>query len=62
MDIVGKIVAYESGGMDDDETVAFFQELVDTGIAWELQGSYGRMAAALIDAGLVRLPVTGRGG
>ncbi len=51
--LVDKIMAYEGGEMTEDEMVAFFQELVDSGLAWNLQGHYGRTAAALIDAGLV---------
>ena len=52
-DTVGKIIAFESGEMSEDETVTFFQELVDSGLAWQLQGCYGRTAARLIEAGLV---------
>jgi hypothetical protein len=51
--MVDKIIAYESGEMSEDEVIAFFQELVDSGLAWQLQGSYGRTAMALIEAGLV---------
>ena len=51
MDIVDKIIAFESGHMEIKEIVAFFQELIDSGMAWTLQGSYGRTARALIEAG-----------
>lgn len=48
-----KIIAYESGELDANETTQLFQELVDSGLAWNLQGHYGRTAYALIEAGLV---------
>ena len=54
-DLTSRIIEYEDGGMDQDEVIALFQDLVDTGMAWQLQGSYGRMAKALIDAGLVKV-------
>jgi hypothetical protein len=49
---IDKIIAYEQGELDEDETVSLFQELIDSGLAWQLQGHYGRTAARLIDAGL----------
>lgn len=55
-DLTSKIVAYENGDLTGDETIALFQALVDTSLAWSLQGSYGRMAKELIEAGMVRLP------
>ena len=55
-DSVGAIIAFEQGDLDDDETIELFQHLVDTGLAWTLQGSYGRMAKNMIDAGVVTLP------
>lgn len=51
MATVDKIIAYECGEMDDQEMIEFFQELINSGMAWRLQGHYGRTAAALIDAG-----------
>jgi len=53
-DIVDRIMAYEQGDMDQEEMVEFFQELIDTGLAFTLQGHYGRTAARLIEAGLVQ--------
>ena len=50
-----QIIAYEQGELDFEETVALFQHLVDTGLAWVLQGSYGRTARNFIESGLVTL-------
>jgi hypothetical protein len=50
---INKIIAFEQGELDEDETIELFQELVDSGAAWQLQGFYGRTAQALIDADLV---------
>ncbi len=56
-DLVGRIIAFEQGDLDHDEVVELFQQLVDNGMAWTLQGSYGRFAMNLIEAGEVTLPV-----
>lgn len=47
------LIAYESGELNDAETINFFADLVKTKMAWSLQGSYGRMASAMIDAGFI---------
>jgi hypothetical protein len=53
MNIVDKIIDYESGIMTDDDIVDLFANLIKTGLAWNLQGSYGRAAKALIDNGVI---------
>lgn len=52
MDTVAFIMAYEGGELDEAETIAGFQSLINSGIVWKLQGHYGRTAQRLIDAGL----------
>ena len=52
-DLTGKIIDYEMGSLSKSETISLFQELVNSGLAWKLQGHYGRTAQALIDAELV---------
>lgn len=51
MDQVDKIIAYEQGELDDEGTIELFQELINSGLAWKLQGHYGRTAVALIEHG-----------
>jgi|3_EtaG_2_1085321.scaffolds.fasta_scaffold24207_1 precorrin isomerase len=50
MNFVKRIIAYENGELSQEETIQLFQEMVDTGIVWKLQGHYGRTAEALIEA------------
>ena len=50
---INTLMAYESGELNDAETINFFADLVKTKMAWSLQGSYGRMASAMIDAGFI---------
>jgi hypothetical protein len=46
----------ENPGTDDEERydilVAAWQHLIDTGLAWTLQGTFGRVAASLIEQGV----------
>lgn len=53
-DEVGAIIAFECGELGEEGVIELFQHLVDNGHAWSLQGSYGRTASALIEAGLVK--------
>ncbi len=51
-DIVDLIIRFEAGQLEEEEVIVLFQKLIDSGWVWKLQGSYGRTAQALIDAGL----------
>lgn len=53
--IVDFIIDYEAGSLTEEEVAEGFQHLIDSGIVWSLQGSYGRTAATLIEAGICRL-------
>jgi hypothetical protein len=55
-DSVDALMRYEAGELDEPETIQLFQHLVNNGLAWKLQGSYGRRARDLLKAGLIRLP------
>lgn len=48
---VGQIMAFEAGELEDEEVIELFQGLINSGMAWRLQGSYGRTAMVLIEAG-----------
>ena len=49
---VSNIIAYENGEMDEESAIEFFQGMINSGVVWELQGSYGRTAKMLIDNGM----------
>jgi hypothetical protein len=49
-DIIDYIMDYEMGNMSDLDTLKMFSELIKNGMAWTLQGHYGRTAKSLIDS------------
>lgn len=50
---IDKIIAYESGELEDDDVIDLFAELIKSGLAWQLQGSYGRQATQFINSGVI---------
>ena len=51
MNIIDQIIAFENGELDNDQIIALFSKLIKNGMAWTLQGMYGRMAVSLINDG-----------
>tara|TARA_R100001509_G_scaffold59611_1_gene32839 strand:- start:190 stop:378 length:189 start_codon:yes stop_codon:yes gene_type:complete len=55
MNLVDQIMKYESDEMTEEEVVDFFQELLDTGTLFHLQGHYQRYASALLHHGVIEI-------
>ena len=49
--VLDNIIAYEGGELSNNDILELFSELVKNGMAWSLQGCYGRQAEALIKSG-----------
>ena len=52
-DLCVKCMRFEEGSMSPNEILEFFGELIREGLAWKLQGFYGRTASSLIQNGLL---------
>ena len=53
MDHLDMIIAYENGELSANDTLALFAYLIKTGLAWSLQGHYGRTASTFIELGYI---------
>jgi hypothetical protein len=49
-DIIDYIMDYEMDQLDDFNKLKLFSELIKNGMAWTLQGHYGRTANKLIES------------
>ena len=47
------MIAWEEGELDAEGTLNLFAHLIASGLAWQLQGCYGRQAASLIEDGFI---------
>ena len=56
MDVVGQIMAFEQGDLENEEVYALFQFLLDSRMIYSLQGSYQRMAEELLLAEKIVMP------
>lgn len=55
MKLLDMLIAYEDGSLDVNLVPTLFQNLVDSGLIFSLQGSYMRKVKDLVEAGLVVL-------
>jgi len=53
MGLYQRVLEYETEEHSLEWLVQFFADLIATGLAWQLQGHYGREAKAYIDNGLI---------
>ena len=51
--LLGKVVERNFYGNGEDEILAGYQQLIDTGVIFSLQGSWQRAVSALIEDGLL---------
>jgi hypothetical protein len=52
-DLVDQMMEYECFILNDSETLNMFAEMIKSGMAWSLQGHYGRTASSLIEDGWI---------
>lgn len=48
-ELLDGIIAYELDELSDEQVIDLFQELHDTGLAYQLTGHYGRKAEIMIE-------------
>ena len=51
LDILSLILNFEDGNISNYNFYKLFSYLIETGLVWQLQGSYGRIGKELIESG-----------
>ena len=51
LDLADDLFAFEAGELEDKGVLELFSRLIKNGMAWTLQGFYGRTAVSLIEDG-----------
>jgi hypothetical protein len=54
LELFDKLLLWEQGQLSEPDTLAFFQELVTSGLAWKSTGAVRRTAALLIRGGRIQ--------
>ena len=52
--LIKSLHKYENDELNEKETIQLFQLLYDSGLAWELQGHYGRVTNELLQSGTIK--------
>ncbi len=47
----------EQEAESEEQYIQAWQQLIDTGLAWSLQGFFGRTASAMVQHGLCHMPI-----
>jgi hypothetical protein len=58
-DASAAVEGFDGQEHDEETLLSAWQYLVDSGLAWRLQGWYGRTASVLISQGLINAPAKG---
>ena len=52
MNMYDAVMIVEQGTADEETYIAAMQHLINTGIVWQLQGSFGRAAVDMMQSGV----------
>jgi len=56
MNMYDAVMIVEQGTADEETYIAAMQHLINTATVWKLQGSFGRRAVEMIEAGVCYAP------